>query len=395
VKRYEQSLQRPCSKLLFVLAWSWFLLLVPCGPTEAQVIGETLPPWTPGNLDIHQIQTGRGNATYFVFPDGTTMLLDAGSVPGVRGLEQGPARPDGTRSPADWIAHYIAQVSPRTPPALDYVVITHYHDDHMGAIAELARSIPISTLIDRGDQPPPPPGSIVASYLKFRRSQKSEVFRPGDTRQIRQLHNPASNFEVRNVAANGAVWTGQGAETRSQFPVGWANLPPAEQPTENHLSIAIRIRYGLFDYFSGGDLPGVVLDRKPSWHDLETPIARAVGSVDVLVLNHHGWLDTTNEFFLETLRPRVVIIPAWHATHPDHGVLRRLLASTSKPDLFITSLLDAPRVVFSYLGPVFKSTEGHILTRVSPGGATYRVIILDDTNPTQLITAVHGPYTSH
>jgi beta-lactamase superfamily II metal-dependent hydrolase len=372
----------------------WLFLLCLCWPAAAQVVGEALPPWTPGTLDIHQIQTGRGNATYFIFPDGTTMLLDAGAVPGKPGLEQGPARPDDTRSPAAWIAHYIAQVAPRTPPALDYAVITHYHDDHMGGIAELARSIPISQLIDRGVEPPPPSGALVASYMEFRKGQNAEVFRPGRTDQIRQLHNPAAAFEVRNISANGEVWTGQGTAARSQFPAGWNALPPSEQPGENHFSIAIRIRYGRFSYFSGGDSPGVVLDRKPSWQDLETPIARAAGPVDVLLLDHHGWLDTTNEFFLDTLRPRVVIIPAWHATHPDHGVLRRLLATGSKPDLFITSLLDAPRAIFSYLGPVFKSTEGHIVVRVSADGAEYRVIVLDDTKSTQLVTAVHGPYAS-
>src|SRR5271166_5841917 len=363
---------------LCVFAWGWLLLPGFGWPAGAQVVGQPLPPWTRGTLDIHQIQTGRGNATYFIFPDGTTMLLDAGAVPGKQGLEQGPARPDATRSPAYWIAHYITQVCPVTPPTLDYVVITHYHDDHMGAIAEAARIIPISILIDRGDQPRPPSASVVAGYLEFRKSQKSEVFRPGRADQIEQIHNPGSTFEVRNIAANGKVWTGHGSETRSQFPAGWASLPPADQPGENHFSIAIRIRYGLFDYFSGGDTPGVVLDRKPPWQNLETPIARVVGPVDVLVLNHHGWLDTTNEFFLDTLRPRVVIIPAWHASHPDHGVLRRLLSASSRPDLFITSLLDAPRAIFNYLGPVFKSTEGHIVIRVSAGGATYHVVILDD-----------------
>ena len=382
-----------------VLAVTWTCLLLQlCRPAGAQVAGQRLPPWTPGTLDIHQIQTGRGNATFFIFPDGTTMLLDAGAVPGRQGpehsLEQGPARPDDTRSPAEWIAHYIAEVSRCTPATLDYVVITHYHDDHMGAITELARAIPISILIDRGDLQPPPSGPAVASYLKFRKSHRYEVFRPGRADQIQQLRNPNAAFEVRNIAANGEVWTGRGTETRSQFPANWMSLPPADQPGENHFSIAIRIRYGLFSYFSGGDTPGVILDRKPSWQDLETPIARVAGPIDVLVLDHHGWLDSTNDFFLDTLQPRVVIIPAWHATHPDHGVLRRLLSAKSKPDLFITSLLDAPRAIFSYLGPVFKSTEGHIVVRVSAGGATYGVIILDDTNPAQLVTAVHGPYSS-
>src|SRR4051812_39870937 len=36
--------------------------------------GGTLPPWTRGTLDFHQISTGRGNAALLVFPDGTTLL---------------------------------------------------------------------------------------------------------------------------------------------------------------------------------------------------------------------------------------------------------------------------------------------------------------------------------
>jgi hypothetical protein len=59
-----------------------------------------------------------------VFPDGTTMLVDVGAVPGKGSLEQGPARPDETRSPAEWIARYITEVSPWTPATLDYAIVT-------------------------------------------------------------------------------------------------------------------------------------------------------------------------------------------------------------------------------------------------------------------------------
>src|ERR1044072_2776377 len=52
------------------------LLLAICA--FAQHPGQPLPPWTPGTLDIHQINTGRGNAALLIFPDGTSMLLDAG-----------------------------------------------------------------------------------------------------------------------------------------------------------------------------------------------------------------------------------------------------------------------------------------------------------------------------
>ena len=42
--------------------------------------GQPLPRWQRGMLDIHQINTGTGDAAFFIFPDGTTMLLDAAGV---------------------------------------------------------------------------------------------------------------------------------------------------------------------------------------------------------------------------------------------------------------------------------------------------------------------------
>jgi beta-lactamase superfamily II metal-dependent hydrolase len=358
----------------------------------AQQAGPALPAWSAGMLDIHQIQTGRGNAALFVFPDGTTMLLDAGAVPDRPGPELGPARPNASRSPAEWIARYVRQFSPKAE--LDYAVVTHYHDDHMGAMEDVAALIPVRTLLDRGFAPAPAANPLVDRYRKFRASlgARAQVLLPGRADQIAGKYE---GFEVRNVAANGVVWTGTGVETTLAFPADWAALPREEQPTENSFSIALRIRYGKFDYFTGGDLPGVPLDNLPPWQDLETPVAKAIGPVDVLVLNHHGWLDTTNPFFLERLRPRVVIVPAWHATHPDHGVLRRIRSLRSYPgprDLFTTTLLDAPRAVFSYLGESFRSTEGHVVVRVAPGGGSYQVFVLEDGDEERRIVAAFGPY---
>src|SRR3546814_8964776 len=49
-------------------------------PVMATPSEDQLPAWTKGYFDIHHISTGRGNATYFVFPDGSTMLIDAGEA---------------------------------------------------------------------------------------------------------------------------------------------------------------------------------------------------------------------------------------------------------------------------------------------------------------------------
>ncbi len=103
-------------------------------PASAQVVGEVLPPWSPGILDIHQINTGRGDAAFFIFPDGTTMLVDAGDGGHLAPRGTLP-RPDGTRSPGEWIARYIRHMlSHKSTPVLDYGFITHFHCDHMGSI---------------------------------------------------------------------------------------------------------------------------------------------------------------------------------------------------------------------------------------------------------------------
>ena len=57
-------------------------------------------PWSGGHLDIHHISTGRGNATFFILPDGTSLLVDAGAAPDDTTPDATP-RPDGSRRPGE------------------------------------------------------------------------------------------------------------------------------------------------------------------------------------------------------------------------------------------------------------------------------------------------------
>jgi glyoxylase-like metal-dependent hydrolase (beta-lactamase superfamily II) len=98
----------------------------------AEDVGQEIPPWSPGTLDIHQISTGRGNAGLYIFPDGTTLLVDAGELP-KKTERHTPDRPDGTCTAGGWITRYIRHALRHDPkPALDYALLTHFHDDHMG-----------------------------------------------------------------------------------------------------------------------------------------------------------------------------------------------------------------------------------------------------------------------
>src|SRR5882757_9466824 len=87
------------------------------GPDLAQVAvpGKPLPEWKEGYLDLHHINTGRGNAAFYILPDGTTILFDAGeldpSEARTTSKRNTPIRPDDSRHPYEWIVNYIRQVN--------------------------------------------------------------------------------------------------------------------------------------------------------------------------------------------------------------------------------------------------------------------------------------------
>jgi hypothetical protein len=190
------------------------------------------------------------------------------------------------------------------------------------------------------------------------------------------------------------VWTGTGDRTQPRVPP-LASLPREDWPTENMCSQAVRIRYGRFDYFSGGDMPGLPRPGYPAWQDIETPVARAVGAVDVALLDHHGNRDSTNATLVSTLRPRVWVIPVWSADHPGHDVLDRIYAPrlyAGPRDVFATNMIEANRIVIGPLLDRLAGAQGHVLVRVAEGGGSYHVLVLDDSSESYTVKSVHGPY---
>ena len=414
LKKTIFTLKRGFQILLFFVLFS--------ATVRSQSIGEILPGWTPGTLEIHQISTGRGNSALFIFPDGTTMLVDAGAQVGTNPRWAAP-RPDDSRTPGEWISRYVRQMLKTDAPVrLDYVLITHFHSDHMGqfsesekvsksgqykltGITEVGENLPIGKLMDRGwpdyDYPAPLNDPMVKNYRAFVKGQteqngmRIERFQPGRNDQITLLRNPQSypGFKIQNIMANGEVWTGVGTTTRQQFPA-LKDVPPSDRPTENMCSAGLRLSYGKFDYYTGGDIPGIPYEGFPQWHDVETPVAQAVGPVEASLLNHHGYIDSQNAFFVGALRPRVWILNVWDSAHPTARVYSRLQSTRIYPgprDIFATNMHEANRLVVAGLDNL-ASLHGHIVIRVAPGGDSFKVIILDDLAETYKVTSVHGPY---
>lgn len=217
----------------------WLSLV--CLLTACALSAATLPPRADGELDIHHINTGLGDQTLFVLPDGTTLLVDTGDIQALfreRGQEPPfalEARPNASRPAGAWVARYIERVAPSTK--LDYLFVTHIHPDHVYGIGDVVARVDADLVLDRGwpdyELPVPAPEATLAPYREMVDGLRIERIRPGRADQIvlRRDRDGYPTFEIRNVTANGEYWTGEGNETRSRFPP-LSELDPEDYPTE-------------------------------------------------------------------------------------------------------------------------------------------------------------------
>lgn len=379
-------------------------------------IGNVLPEWSEGYLDIHAINTGRGEQTFFIFPDGTTMLVDAGEFPSTT-PNMVPQKPDEQTRPSETILKYIQHfIKPTGGKAIDYMLLTHFHMDHMGllykgcpwsqnkayqltGITAIGDKIPFKKIIDRGWSIYPSQSTTMDNYCKFvnwhvkNNNTQIESFRVGNDQQIvlNKKSKKYPTFNIRNIAANGCVWTGVDTVSRNYF-LPAAAISSKYSPSENACSIAFRLSYGKFDYFSGGDLPSVT---RFDWEDIEGPVGFVTGPVEACKSNHHMNFDTMGLKLLKNLRPQVVVVQNFYAQQPDMGVLRRVLSEQTYPgekSIFCTNLHDAAKLAaYNTIGKL-KDSCGHIVIRVQPNGNEFYVYMLDDTNDQYKVRAIYGPY---
>ena len=136
-----------------------FVVLALGGLSTALLYGQGGQPQGDRPMDVYFIDTEGGQATLVVTPTGQSMLIDTGFA-GNGGAAPPPGAAPGTPPPppepgaapitrdADRI---MAVLKKANIPWLDYVVITHYHGDHVGNAAELAKRIPIRRFVDHGN----------------------------------------------------------------------------------------------------------------------------------------------------------------------------------------------------------------------------------------------------
>ena len=234
----------------------------------------------PKPFQIYFVDVEGGQSTLVVSPSGQSLLIDTG-WPGFDGRDAN---------------RIVAAAKAAGVKKLDYVLITHFHRDHVGGVVQLADKMPIDTFVDHG---PNQEDSDVtredyAAYEKVLPKHHHLVLKPGDGLPIKGL-------TVKALAAAGEHIESPlpGAGTANPF-CGSEPEPPADA-TENPRSLGVLITYGRFRFLDLGDLT------KDKELGLVCP-NNLIGAVDLFLVSHHGTASSNSKALVHAIHPRVAVI---------------------------------------------------------------------------------------
>src|SRR2546425_12399918 len=259
------------------------------------------------NLEIYVIDVEGGNATLFVSPSGESLLIDTGNA--------------GAAAPRD-AGRIVAAIKDAGLQQIDHLIVTHWHGDHFGGLAELASKVPIREFIDHG--PNVQPGQLADDFLEktypvIVAKGKHAVAKPGDKLAI-------TGFDARIVTSAGQVIKNPlpGAGGRNPY---CANFKAGENNAEDPQSVGTHVTFGKFHTVHLGDLT------KNKEFELMCPTNR-IGTVDVLLGLHHGQASSNSEVLVYALRPRVAIMNNGTRKGGEPEVMKTVHSSPGLEDLW-------------------------------------------------------------
>jgi competence protein ComEC len=238
-------------------------------------------PFAAGNLSIYFIDVEGGQSTLIVTPAGQTLLVDTGygDPPG-----RDPRR-------------ILAAAKDAGVERIDYLLLTHFHSDHIGGVAELAKHIPIGAIIDHDNITGSDAALVKAFnlYLPARKKVKRHIVpKIGD-------RLPLDGIDAVVVSSAGATLAQAlpGAGSRNTGCTASAQAP--SEAMENPRSTGFRLQFGAFRFLDLGDLTGKPLHALVCPNDL-------IGKIDLYLVPHHGNDDVSDPSAYAAFKPRVAIV---------------------------------------------------------------------------------------
>jgi beta-lactamase superfamily II metal-dependent hydrolase len=282
-----------------------------------------VPALAADTLKMVAIDVEGGGGTLFVAPDGTSLLVDTGWPSGAGMLPS----PDGAKNSADRI---VAAAHKLGVKKLDYVIITHYHMDHAGGVADLVKRIPVGTFIDHGvnaehvapgekvpvDLKGGTPDELYPIYLKAIKGHNHIVAKPG---QVIPMGAMTDTIVASDAVTITKPLAGAGARNPA-CDTAEALSTKDEGGVENTHSVASLISFGKVKIAAFGDL---------SWkaeHALSCPVTR-IGHVNVLIATQHGSGISSNPASIADMRPDVVVMGSSGKKGGDESVIKTIKPS--------------------------------------------------------------------
>jgi competence protein ComEC len=233
-------------------------------------------------LDIYVVDVEGGNATLLVAPSGESLLIDTGNVAPAAAIRDAERIMQATKDAR------LTQI--------DHLITTHWHGDHYGGMAELAKRIPIREFIDHGPnvQPSPEVDEFLAKvYPQLYANAKHTVAKPGDKIAVAGL-----DITVVTSAGESIKTALPGAGGPNPY---CASFKPGENNAEDPMSVGVYVTFGKFRTTHLGDLT------KNKEFELMCPNNR-LGGLDVFLGVHHAVNSSGSEVMIHATHPRVIIV---------------------------------------------------------------------------------------
>jgi competence protein ComEC len=249
----------------------------------SMVCGLAVSQPSPGKLKVYFVDVEGGQATLFVTPTGQSLLMDTGW-------------PGNNFRDADRIA---AAAKDAGLKKIDYVLITHFHTDHVGGVPQLVSRIPVGAFIDHGENRELDKGITERGFAAYQKvlaagSYKRILAKPGEVL-------PITGITATVISADGYLLDHSlpGGGKPNSFCEG-SEMRPADQ-TENARSVGVQISFGKLKLLDLGDL---TWDKEMQ---LMCPLNK-LGKVDVYIVSHHGWYQSSSPALVDAIHARVAIM---------------------------------------------------------------------------------------